>query len=336
MHNIQQTWRFLNESPNPQSVSIQNIKNKSVDESLKYLMTYWEEKTDEHFDIWLVRDDTQEFVIQINDKEFSIPKKDNFDEDSREWYENFDMGGCITYSEPEIELYDGQAYWLKCNSCYINYGGWYGGKTDVVEYPDPMCKQQYKISWPSLREIFSSQKLLDIALLYAHNMWNEKLMDMKLTLNTLFEGFWFYDVKYLKRTEIATKIHESVGTDINEPPIDSGMNIENGFYQGPHFSKFLYFGDCRNTVDVDRMWNATQMLNWLGSTKIIKASEVVNKIQGGDRKIPSSLKRCISSLVKSGELDNLDEISCGIDSYQKILAIYCSNTDIHYFFDCVR
>ncbi len=49
--------------------------------------------------------------------------------------------------------------------------------------------------------------------------------------------------------------------DIESIPKESALNIEDvKQYDGvPPYSVYKYFGDCKNTVDVDRMWNATEM-----------------------------------------------------------------------------
>ena len=53
----------------------------------------------------------------------------------------------------------------------------------------------------------------------------------------------------------------------------SGFNQNNKYYGVPPYSKYCYFGDCRNTVDGDEyygpIWDATQMSGFLLQCKII-------------------------------------------------------------------
>ena len=127
----------------------------------------------------------------------------------------------------------------------------------------------------------------------------------------------------------------------DEIPYESGIE-DNELYEGfPPYSHYRYFGDCRNTVDVDCMWDATEMLNFIQScqlvpTKYILTNETENKLTDGDRKIPKKFLNIIKKLNAEGKIDDVSEIVCGIDNYQKIMFIYLSETDIHYFFDCEK
>ena len=40
---------------------------------------------------------------------------------------------------------------------------------------------------------------------------------------------------------------------------DSSGLSNNAKYVTPNFKRLKYFGDCKNTVDIDKMWDATQM-----------------------------------------------------------------------------
>lgn len=107
-------------------------------------------------------------------------------------------------------------------------------------------------------------------------------------------------------------------------------------YEGiPSYKEYKYFGDCRNTVDKDHMWDATQMSNWINNNcKVTSIENVLDKIKDGDRKIPKTLLNEIDKLKSNNKLNDLSEIVCALDDYQKIMFIYLTKTDIHYFFDC--
>ena len=125
--------------------------------------------------------------------------------------------------------------------------------------------------------------------------------------------------------------------DLNSIPEDSSLNLEDiQEYDGiPKYSSYRYFGDCKNTINIDHMWDTTQMSNWIHSScKVISPIEVLDKISDGDRKIPKKALRIIDKLKKNNELENTTEIVCALDDHQKIMFIYLSETDIHYFFDC--
>lgn len=127
------------------------------------------------------------------------------------------------------------------------------------------------------------------------------------------------------------------GWNTKDIPVDSALNLNdlNG-YEGTDFSKYRYFGDCKTTVDKDHMWDATQMGNWVASCGLIPTIDILDRISDGDRKIPVKFKKTIEKLKKGNKLGDLSEIVCGQDSYQKIMFIYLSETDTHYFFDCER
>lgn len=125
--------------------------------------------------------------------------------------------------------------------------------------------------------------------------------------------------------------------DLNSIPEDTSLNLEDTKeYDGiPKYSSYRYFGDCRNTINVDHMWDTTQMSNWIhDSCKVISPILVIDKIQDGDRKIPKKALKIIDKLKKDNELENTAKIVCALDDHQKIMFIYLLETDIHYFFDC--
>ena len=55
---------------------------------------------------------------------------------------------------------------------------------------------------------------------------------------------------------------------------------------------------------------------------------------GGDRKLPKKLTNHIDKLKQKNQLFNLEEIVFAINDYQRILFVYISKFDIHFFFDC--
>ena len=122
-------------------------------------------------------------------------------------------------------------------------------------------------------------------------------------------------------------------------PEDSGLNIGNiQQYAGvPEYSYYSYFGDCKNTVDKDHMWDASQMSLWIyNNCKVADINMVLDKIQDGDRHIPAIFNKTIQKLNRENKINNLKEIVCAMDDYQKIMFIYITSLDTHYFFDCKR
>ena len=125
--------------------------------------------------------------------------------------------------------------------------------------------------------------------------------------------------------------------NINDIPEDSSIDIENvKGYSGINFSLYKYFGDCKNTVDKDKMWDATQMSNWIKKCGLISVENVLGKLNNGDRKIPAKFNKIVNTLKANNKLNDLSEICCGMDNYQKMMFIYLTETDTHYFFDCKR
>lgn len=121
-------------------------------------------------------------------------------------------------------------------------------------------------------------------------------------------------------------------------PVESSLNIDDlKEYKGrPVYKKYEYFGDCKNTVDKDHMWDANQMSDWIyNKCSLLDINYVIYRITNGERRIPIKLLECIDKLMKRNLLDDVSKIVCGIDDYQKIMFIYVTETDTHYFFDCV-
>lgn len=122
--------------------------------------------------------------------------------------------------------------------------------------------------------------------------------------------------------------------NLKDIPVDSGIENPAEYKGSPIYSHYKYFGDCKNTVDKDHIWDATQMTNWLNTCKIIDPNLVIDKLENGDRNIPKNILQKLMNL--SNDLEDTSKIVCGIDDYQKIMFIYLSETDTHYFFDCKK
>ena len=95
--------------------------------------------------------------------------------------------------------------------------------------------------------------------------------------------------------------------------------------------KLYYFGNCKDTVDVDEMWDANEMNQVLMDSDLLPTLSIIDNIQNGDRNIPSDLKSWINK--NQDKLDDTLEIVCGINTYQHIAFIYVSKLDTHFFFD---
>lgn len=124
--------------------------------------------------------------------------------------------------------------------------------------------------------------------------------------------------------------------NLSNIPEESAIDNPKEYKGEPVYSKYEYFGDCKNTVDKDHMWDATQMANWINTCGIIEPSIVLDKITDGQRKFPKNAQKIIDSLYKENKLEDTSKIVCALDDYQKIMFIYLSETDTHYFFDCEK
>ena len=124
--------------------------------------------------------------------------------------------------------------------------------------------------------------------------------------------------------------------NLSNIPVDSGIEKPKEYDGEPIYSQYKYFGDCKNTVDKDHMWDATQMANWINTCGIVEPSIVLDKITNGDRVFPKKAQKIIDKLTKQNKLEDTSEIVCALDDYQKIMFIYLSETDTHYFFDCEK
>lgn len=132
-------------------------------------------------------------------------------------------------------------------------------------------------------------------------------------------------------------ITESIDVNKNDSVDFTNIPIEANLSENPNICKnipqnFAYFGDCKNTVDVDHMWNATEMSGVLLQSDILfPTEEVINRISNGDRKIPRKLIYWIDKHKE--QFNDLSKIVCGINHYQRIGFIYITEFDTHFFFD---
>lgn len=118
----------------------------------------------------------------------------------------------------------------------------------------------------------------------------------------------------------------------SEIPEDCGMSKDDiEEYTGNDYNVWYYFGDCKNTVDIDKMWDATEMSDFIRGCKLYVNNNVPHFLDG-DREIPESLKSILEGISNLSQID-LSQIVFGIDEYQKIGFIYVTSEDTHYFFD---
>ena len=109
---------------------------------------------------------------------------------------------------------------------------------------------------------------------------------------------------------IQERIFESIlleKLNLKDIPDDTSLDIDNiKEYKGtPKYKLYKYFGDCKNTVDVDHMWDATQMSNWIyDRCEVISPILILDKIQDGDRKIPKKALKIIDKLKSQNKLED--------------------------------
>ena len=115
--------------------------------------------------------------------------------------------------------------------------------------------------------------------------------------------------------------------NLKDIPIDANTCDDPEVYIGKKFNKFLYFGNCVNTVP--SIWDATQMSHFCLGCKLYDINMVINNLEDGDKKIPITLIKNLNS----ANIHDLTEIVCAIDDYQKIMFIYITKLDKHFFFD---
>lgn len=116
-------------------------------------------------------------------------------------------------------------------------------------------------------------------------------------------------------------------------PPEANVDPEAVWHKGFDPRVWAYFGDCKNTVDVDEMWDATEMASFLYQCDLFDVKKAIPCLQTGNRELP---KKLMNWLKKSKDkLDDLGEVVCGMSEYHRIGFIYISDFDTHYFFDLV-
>lgn len=116
-------------------------------------------------------------------------------------------------------------------------------------------------------------------------------------------------------------------------PPEANVDPNAAWHEGFSPRAWNYFGDCKNTVDVDEMWDATQMSNFLYQCDLFDVCKAIPCLYNGTRQMP---KKLTNWLAKSKDkLNDLSEVVCGVSVYQRIGFIYISDFDTHYFFDLV-
>jgi hypothetical protein len=136
--------------------------------------------------------------------------------------------------------------------------------------------------------------------------------------------------------EYINEFHILEKLNLEDIPTDSALEEPEEYDGIPPYRYYPYFGNCVNTVNSDHMWDATQMTQWIATCKVTDINNVLDKIKDGDRKLPKTFLKKIEKLKNTNKLDDLSEIVCGLDDYQKIMFIYISDLDMHFFFDCKK
>lgn len=134
---------------------------------------------------------------------------------------------------------------------------------------------------------------------------------------------------WLSESKIKTIIKEN--EDNLGCPIDCG-EFDSEYNKPIIYNSFEYFGNCVNAWKI--FGDVTTMGNFINSCSIVNTNEVIGKIKNGDKSIPRELFTTINKLVASNQINDRNLICSGINDYQKIMFIYLTNTDKHYFFDC--
>ena len=116
----------------------------------------------------------------------------------------------------------------------------------------------------------------------------------------------------------------------NNSPEDSGLPRNPTEFKGA-ITKLRYFGDCRNTVDVDGMWDATQMAGVVGQSSIVPFKSITCEFMDGDRKVPAKVRKWMAKNQNS--LEDTSRIVFGLNERQGIFFAYITDFDIHFFFD---
>jgi len=122
-------------------------------------------------------------------------------------------------------------------------------------------------------------------------------------------------IKLIKRYYTTGRLNESSENKINIP-FDSGMNTSNLKTCSNKYSSWYYFGNCIDTVDIDNLWDATEMSHVIFDSCLYLDEK---NLYSGDRKIPRQVFE--------------KNVITAVNEHQKIGIIYNIDNDIHYFFD---
>ena len=176
-----------------------------------------------------------------------------------------------------------------------------------------------------------------MAKIYIFSEKNKK-PNLSMRLDFLKNGIDVDTSQNRKHGKVGMTYEEENEKEESLPVEESNLNLkELKKYDGIKFNSFKYFGDCISTVYKDHIWDTQEMSDWIyNNCKIIDTKEVIDKIDNGYRKLPLKLKKSIEKLKKEGKIDDKSEIVCALDDYQKIMFVYVTALDIHFFFDCKK
>lgn len=127
------------------------------------------------------------------------------------------------------------------------------------------------------------------------------------------------------------KVLREKSKETDDIPVDCGTFTKFSS-SSPNYNSYRYFGNCVNTLNV--FGDATTMCNFINNCTIINTKDIIYKIKDGDRRLPKELINGINNLLENENINNQSLIVSGVDTYQKILFVYLTKTDKHYFFDC--
>lgn len=127
------------------------------------------------------------------------------------------------------------------------------------------------------------------------------------------------------------KVLREKSKETDDIPVDCGTFTKFSS-SSPNYNSYRYFGNCVNTLNI--FGDATTMSNFINNCTIINTKDIIYKIKDGDRRLPKELINEINNLLENEYINNQSLIVSGVDTYQKILFVYLTKTDKHYFFDC--
>lgn len=189
---------------------------------------------------------------------------------------------------------------------------------------------------------WDTSNVVDMSWMFAESKFNNlSIKGWDISNVQTMEGM-FSDSRFIKNISEHWNISETVDTykmfenvQHSEIPLDSGVD-ENTVerYTGKDLIKAEYFGDCRNTVDIDKMWDANQMASFISTCELYPVEKFLDIAADGDRRIPKPFTRNIERLKRENKLNDVSEVICAVDNKEQYIGfIYLTDTDIHYFFD---